>query len=69
MKSIPIVGRFEDKRDMYMLVAIKNVVNEAVDDGGFADSLIPQEYDFIFEKGRNAPFTEVEVADVCHGTV
>ena len=33
-----------------MFVAIEDVVDEAVDDGGLADSLITEKDDFVFEK-------------------
>lgn len=69
MKSIPMVGRFEDKRDEYMLVAVENVVDESVDDRGFTDSLIAQEDDLVLEQGWNTTFAEIEVADICHGTI
>lgn len=42
-----------------MLVAIEDVVNEAVDDGGLTDGLISQEDDFVFEKRRNCSFGEI----------
>lgn len=50
-----------------MLIAIKNIVDEPVDDGGFADGLIAQEYNFVFEEWRNAALTEIEIAYVGHG--
>ena len=50
-----------------MLIAIENIVDEPVDDGGFADSLIAQEYNFVLEKWRNAALTEIEIAYVGHG--
>jgi hypothetical protein len=36
-----------------MLIAIKDIIDKSVDDGRFADSLIPQENYFILEKRRN----------------
>lgn len=49
-----------------MLVAIENIVDEAVDDGGFAHGLVSQEDYLVFEEGRDGALRKVEVADVCH---
>lgn len=50
-----------------MLVAIEDVVNEAVDDGRLTDGLISQKDDFVFEKRRNCSFGEIQIADIgCH---
>jgi hypothetical protein len=35
-----------------MLVAVEDVVDEAVNDGGLTYCLIAQEHDFVFEEGR-----------------
>jgi hypothetical protein len=35
------------KGDVYMLIAIKNVVDESIDDGRFTDCLISQKYDLV----------------------
>lgn len=50
----------------YMLIAIEDVINEAVDDGGFSNSLVPEEDNFIFEERRDSSLAEVEVAYVGH---
>ena len=33
-----------------MLVAIEDIVDEAVDDGGLSHSLISQKYNFVFKQ-------------------
>lgn len=66
MKSIPMVGLYQNKTDKYVLVAIEDIVDESVDYGGFTHSLIAQEDDLVLEEGWNTALTEVEVADVCH---
>jgi hypothetical protein len=40
----------------YMLISIKDVVDEPVDDGGFADCLVTQKYNFVFEEGWDCAF-------------
>ena len=42
-----------------MFVSIEYVVDESVDDGGLADSLVSKEDDFVFEEGRNGAFGEI----------
>jgi len=42
-----------------MLVAIKNIVDEAVDDGRLADRLITQKYYFVFEKRWDGSLGEI----------
>ena len=49
-----------------MLVAIEDVVDEAVDDGGLAHGLVAQEDDLVLEQGRNSALRQVQVADVRH---
>lgn len=39
MKSMPIVGLYIEK-SMYMLIAIKYIVNKAINYGWFSDSLV-----------------------------
>jgi hypothetical protein len=43
---MPIVGLL-NKADVYMLIAIKNVVDESIDDGRFTDCLVSQKYDLV----------------------
>ena len=62
-----MVGRFEDKRDEYMLVSIENVVDESIDDGGFTDGLIAQKYDLVLQQRWDATFTQVKIAYISHG--
>ena len=47
---MPMVGRWV--RVEYMFVAVEDVVDEAVDDGGLADCLVAQKHDLVFEEGR-----------------
>lgn len=42
-----------------MLVAIENIVDEAIDDGGLAYCLIPQEDDLVFEQRRYGSLGEI----------
>lgn len=49
-----------------MLVAIEDVVDEAVDDGGLADGLVAQEHDFVLEQWRDGALGQVQVAYICH---
>jgi len=49
-----------------MLIAIKNIVDETVDDGRLPDSLVSKENYLIFEKRRNGALCEVQVAHVRH---
>jgi hypothetical protein len=42
-----------------MLVAVEDVVDEAVDDGGLADGLVAQENYLVFEQGRDGALREV----------
>ena len=49
-----------------MLIAIEDVVNETIDDRGLADSLIAQEYDFIFEEWGDSSLRQVQIAYICH---
>lgn len=42
-----------------MLVAVEDVVDETVDDRGFADGLVAQEDDLVFEEGRNGALRQV----------
>lgn len=51
-----------------MLVAVEDVVDEAVYDGGFAHGLVAQEDNLVFQQRRDRPLREVQVADVCHIT-
>ena len=62
---MPMVGLF-GKRNGYMLITIKDVVDESIDDGGFTDSLIAQEDNFVLKEGRNAALTQVEIAYISH---
>lgn len=50
-----------------MLVAIKDIIDKSVDDGGLADSLVAQENDFVLENRGDGTLAEVEVADIGHG--
>lgn len=49
-----------------MLIAIENIIDEAVDDGRLADSLIAQKHNFVLEEGRDRALREVQVARICH---
>ena len=42
-----------------MFVAIEDVVDEAVDDGGFPDCLIAEKDDFVFEKRGDGALEKV----------
>lgn len=42
-----------------MLIAIKDVIDKAVDDGGFPHCLITQEHDFVFQQGWDGALAEV----------
>ena len=49
-----------------MIGAVKDIIDEAIDDGGLADSLVAQENYFIFEEGRDCSFWDIEVAYIIH---
>lgn len=50
-----------------MIIAIKNVVDEPVNDGGLPYSLVAEEDDLVLEDWGDAVLADVEVADVhCH---
>lgn len=49
-----------------MFVAVKDVVDETVDDGGLAHCLVAQKDDLVLEEWRDGALGEVKVADVCH---
>ncbi len=49
-----------------MLVAVEDVVDEAVDDGGFAHSLVAQEDDLVLEQWGDGALGQVQVAYICH---
>ncbi len=42
-----------------MFIAIEDVVDEAVDDGGLADCLVAEEDDLVLEEGRDGALGEV----------
>jgi hypothetical protein len=42
-----------------MLVAVEDVVDEAVDDGGLAHCLVAQEDDLVFQQGRDRSLREI----------
>ena len=49
-----------------MLVAIEDVVDEAVDDGGLAHGLVAQEDYLVLQQRRDRALRQVQVADVRH---
>lgn len=49
-----------------MLVAVEDVVDEAVNDRGLAHRLVAQEHDLVLEQRRNGALRQVQVADVRH---
>ena len=49
-----------------MFVAVEDVVDEAVDDAGLADSLVSQEDDLVFEEGRDGALRKVQITYVRH---
>ena len=42
-----------------MLVSIEDIVDESVNNGGLAHSLVSQEDDLVFEEGRDGAFGEI----------
>lgn len=49
-----------------MLVAIEDIVDEAVDDGGLSDGLVAQEHYLVLQQGWDGPLRQIQVADVGH---
>ena len=49
-----------------MLIAVEDVVDEAVDDGRLPHRLVPQEHYFVFQQRRDRPLGKIQVAYVCH---
>lgn len=49
-----------------MLIAVEDVIDESVDDGGLPHRLIPQKDYLVFEQRRNSALREVQVANVRH---
>lgn len=49
-----------------MLIAVENIIDESVDDGGLAHGLISQEDDLVLEQGRDSALREVQIANVRH---
>lgn len=49
-----------------MFVAVEDIIDESVDDGGLAHSLVSQEDDLVLEQGRDSALREVQVANVRH---
>jgi hypothetical protein len=49
-----------------VLVAVEDIVDEAVNDGGLPHGLVPQKYDLILQQGRNRSLRQVQVAYVRH---
>ena len=49
-----------------MFIAIKDVIDKSVDDGGLAHSLVAKENDFVLEDRGDGALAEVEVADIRH---
>ena len=66
MKSIPIVGLWNDKIQKYMFIAIKDVIYETIDNWWLSYSLITQENNLILKKWWNAALAEVQITYVCH---
>ena len=63
---MPMVGLYR-LVNCYMVVAIEDIVDESIDNGGFADGLVPEEHNFILQKGRDGPaLAEVEITKVGH---
>lgn len=49
-----------------MLVAIEDIIDKSVDNGGLANCLISEEDYLVFEDRRDCVFADVKVADVSH---
>jgi hypothetical protein len=47
-----------------MFVAVEDVVDEAVDDGGLAHCLVSQEHDFVFKERGDGPLREIQIANI-----
>ena len=48
----------------YMLIAVKYIVDESIDDGRLANCLVSQEDYFVLQKRRDCAFGQIEIADV-----
>jgi len=42
-----------------MFIAVENIVDETVDDGGFAYCLVSEEDDLVFKEGRDGSLREI----------
>lgn len=42
-----------------MFVAVEDIVDESVDNGGLANCLISQEHDLVFEQRRDRPLRQI----------
>lgn len=63
---MPMVGLWNYRMNEYMFIAVEYVIDEAINDGGFAYGLVPEEHYLVLQQRRNRALRQVQVARVRH---